>query len=122
MDDNEKEIIAKVFKELGCFLSSDDYLEANLFLKEISTKEGSEIIQNILESDDVNITKEIFRKALPIIFDIMKSQHGRHVFMELIEVCDNFQLQRLVAEILLKFEEFIKVSMDRYGYAFRLIN
>ncbi|GKV04031.1 hypothetical protein SLEP1_g16248 [Rubroshorea leprosula] len=79
------------------------------------TPDGSQLLQNLLLSNDVSCVNIIFEGVIGSIFRLMADQFGHQVFGILIQLCDEYQQQIMVENLIAYPDAFILISLDRYG-------
>ncbi|CAK7323281.1 unnamed protein product [Dovyalis caffra] len=79
------------------------------------TEVGGRKLEDILQLKHPEITREVFNKVFPFIFELMNDRYGWRVFVTLIQACNTHQLKLIVEKISLNSDLFLHVAACRFG-------
>lgn len=101
-----------VFDNINAFLALQDYDIIELG----KTQCCSVQLQKILSSwKDSKITNKIFEAVFEYPFDLMTDEYGCHLFVKLIQSCNEIQLGRIIVKITSQSQLFYKASLNKNG-------
>ncbi|KAL5769302.1 hypothetical protein ACOSP7_015854 [Xanthoceras sorbifolium] len=76
---------------------------------------GSMFLQRALSWKNLRVTNKIFEAVMGHVFDLITNQYGHHLFIKLIESCNEDQLQQILMKIASQCDLFCNASINKHG-------